>query len=304
MSSTTSAKNDRRAVFKGFLAAAIVVCFWSGFNIVSRLGGRSELTAFDLAALRFGVSGLMLAPIFLFRRRTLTPLQTLVLAALGGLGYGLLIYSGFALAPATHAGILVNGGIPFSTALLSALVLGHRPSGKAMLSLVIVGLGIAAIGMQSLSQATGASEHQWLGDGFFLAAAICFAAFGLLLKRWRAAPLETVAGVAVVSMVLYLPVYFLFLPKSISTAPMAMIGLQCVYQGLIAASAASLLYAYANQTIGPARASLMLALVPGLSALLAVPLLGETVNAVTIAGVLLVTVGAVLGTTGQARGPT
>jgi drug/metabolite transporter (DMT)-like permease len=294
------ATNHGPSVLKGFLAAAIVVGFWSGFNIVSRLGGRSVLTPYDLAAIRFGISGIVLTPIFLFGRRSLTPLQTLVLGTLGGLCYGLFIYSGFALAPASHAGTLVNGGIPFSTMLISWLVLGHRPGRRALASLLVVGLGIVAIGMQSLGQLDGVPKHQWLGDGLFICAAICFAAFGLLLKRWRAAPLETVAGVAFVSMILYTPVYLLFLPKAIAVAPMSLIGLQCVYQGLIAASLASLLYAYANQTIGPAKASLMLALVPGLSALLAVPLLGEPLSPMTIVGVLLVTVGAILGTANQA----
>jgi uncharacterized membrane protein len=44
----------------------------------------------------------------------------------------------------------------------------------------------------------------------------------------------------------------------------------------------------------------MLALVPGISALMAVPLLGETLGVTTILGVILVTCGAVLGTTNQA----
>ena len=43
----------------------------------------------------------------------------------------------------------------------------------------------------------------------------------------------------------------------------------------------------------------MLAMVPGISAVPAVPLLKESLDAVTIAGVLLVTFGAVLGATHQ-----
>ena len=62
---------------------------------------------------------------------------------------------------------------------------------------------------------------------------------------------------------------------------------------------AGLLFAYAIHHIGPQRATLMLALVPGLSAVAAVPLLGEPLDAVTLAGVVLVTVGAVLGATHQ-----
>lgn len=290
------ADNRSRSVLQGFLAAALVVGFWSGFNIVSRLGGRSVLTPYDIAAIRFGISGLVLAPVFIWGRRGLTLSQTVVLAIVGGLGYALFIYLGFSLAPASHAGTLVNGGIPFSTMLISWLVLGRHPGRRALVSLFVVGLGIAAIGMQSFAGAGRIPERQWLGDAFFLCAAICFAAFGLLMKRWRAAPLETVAGVAVVSMILYLPVYLLYLPKAMPQASTSLIGLQCAYQGIIAASLASLLYAYANQTIGPAKASLMLALVPGLSALAAVPLLGEPLSAMTLGGVLLVTIGAILGT--------
>jgi len=136
------------------------------------------LTPFDMAAIRFGVSGLLFCPFFIFGRRTLTWLQSLILASLGGLGYALFVYAGFALAPAAHAGILVNGGIPFATALISCLALGYRPGRRAMLSLVVAALGIALIGVQSFSQGSGSPGGQWLGDLFFLCAATCFAVFG------------------------------------------------------------------------------------------------------------------------------
>jgi drug/metabolite transporter (DMT)-like permease len=113
-------------------------------------------------------------------------------------------------------------------------------------------------------------------------------------------PWETTVGIATVSMLLYLPVYALFLPKGLAAVATSLILLQCLYQGVIAASLAGLLYAYANQTIGPMKASLMLALVPGISALAAVPLLGEDLGLTTLLGVVLVTCGAVLGTSNQA----
>ncbi len=282
---------------KGFAAAAMVVVFWSGFNIVSRLGGKSALTPFDMAAIRFGVSGLLFFPFFVFGRRTITWLQSTILAALGGLGYALFVYSGFSLAPAAHAGILVNGGIPFATALLSWAVLGYRPGRRAQFSLLVAALGIALIGIQSFSQEDGAGASQWLGDLFFLCAATCYASFGLLLKRWRVHPWETTVGVATLSMLVYLPIYFLFLPKAVTSVATSQILMQCLYQGVIAASIAGLLYTYANQTIGPMKASLMLALVPGASAVAAVPLLGEPLGRGTLLGVALVTCGAVLGTT-------
>jgi len=123
----------------------------------------------------------------------------------------------------------------------------------------------------------------------------------MLLRRWRTNPWETTVALGTVSMLVYLPIYVLFLPKGLASVATPLILLQCLYQGVIAAAGASLLYAYANQNIGPMKASLMLALVPGISALAAVPLLGEALGMTTVLGVILVTCGAVLGTTNQAQ---
>ena len=50
---------------QGLLAAMVVVICWSGFNIVSRFGAKGIFTPFDIAALRFGVSGLLSLPFFI-----------------------------------------------------------------------------------------------------------------------------------------------------------------------------------------------------------------------------------------------
>ena len=289
----------RPNLFKGFAAAAAVIVIWSGFNIISRLGGRSPLTPYDMAAIRFVFSGIVCLPFVLIRWRHLKWQRLAVLAAFGGMGYGLFVYAGFALAPTAHAGILVNGGIPFATALIAWLILGHRPGIRSEFALLVAGLGIVLIGLHSFGQFSGAPAHQWVGDVFFLLAAICYASFGLLLKHWHVSPLEATIGVAVISMVCYTPVYLLFLPKAITTVPLSFILWQGVYQGILAASIAGLLFAYAIHNIGTQRATLMLAMVPGISAVAAVPLLRESLDAVTIAGVVLVTIGAILGATHQ-----
>ncbi len=289
----------RPNLFKGFAAAAAVIVIWSGFNIVSRLGGRSPLTPYDMAAIRFIFSGIVCLPFVLIRWRRLKWQRLAVLAAFGGMSYGLFVYSGFSLAPTAHAGILVNGGIPFATALIAWFILGHRPGVRSEFALLVAGLGIVLIGIHSFGQFSGAPAHQWVGDVFFLLAAICYASFGLLLKHWDVSPLEATIGVAVISMVCYTPVYLLFLPKAITTVPLSFILMQGVYQGILAASIAGLLFAYAIHNIGTQRATLMLAMVPGISAVAAVPLLRESLDAVTIAGVVLVTIGAILGATHQ-----
>ena len=178
----------RLRLYKGFAAAAAVIVVWSGFNIVSRMGGRSPLTPYDMAAIRFVFSGIVCLPFVLTRWRRLDWKRLAVLAAFGGMGYGLLIYSGFSLAPAAHAGILVNGGIPFATALIAWLMLGRRPGIRSEFALLVAGLGIVLIGLHGFGRFSGAPTHQWVGDVFFLLAAISYACFGLLLNRRMLSP--------------------------------------------------------------------------------------------------------------------
>lgn len=113
-------------VHKGTLAGVVVVLCWSGFNIVSRFGSTGAFTPFDLAALRYAVSGLIALPLFVWLVRPHEWPRYMVLSLFGGLGYGLLVYSGFKFAPSAHAGVFVNGGIPFWTVIMLAVGAGFR----------------------------------------------------------------------------------------------------------------------------------------------------------------------------------
>lgn len=285
---------------KGFLAASGVVLCWSGFNIVSRYGSTGTFTPYDLAALRFGVSGFLAWPFFFRLARSEDWLKYVVLALLGGIGYGVLVYSGFAHAPTAHAAIFVNGGIPFWTVLILTALAGFRIPRGVLVALLISLSGIALIAWESLFVVR--SSGQWLGDLLFIAAALTWAVFGILMRRWKIQPTLAITGVAVISLGLYLPVYALFLPKAIATAPAGAIALQCLYQGFIAALCAGWMYSYANHKIGSGPASMMLALVPGLSALGGALLLGESLGLTAMLGILIVSGGAILGALANRQG--
>lgn len=117
------------------------------------------------------------------------------------------------------------------------------------------------------------------------------------MRRWHMKPIDTTAMMAGFSAIAYLPIYIFWLPKTLHVASIDTLLLQGIYQGAIAATLSGFFYNYANQTIGPHKASLMLSLVPGVSAIFAVPILGETLTPLVIGGVVLVTIGAVLGAT-------
>jgi len=115
------------------------------------------------------------------------------------------------------------------------------------------------------------------------------------MRRWHIRPLLGICGIACFAMAIYLPVYLLFLPKKLLLAGWGDIALQCVYQGLIAAMVAASLYSYANQKIGACQASMMLALVPAVSAIGAYFILAEQLTWTVILGILVVSAGAVTG---------
>ncbi|GAB2180621.1 EamA family transporter [Denitratisoma sp. agr-D3] len=282
--------NDR---LRGTLAACVVVLCWSGFNIVSRFGSKGIFTPFDLAAMRFGVSGAIALPFFVRWVPWRQWPRYLAIALLGGVGYGVLVYSGFAFAPTAHAGVFVNGGIPFWTIVLVTALSGWHIQRPVLIALCLSLAGLVLISYDSL--VSSHAEAFWIGDLLFLTAALSWAVFGLLMRRWQLRPHFAIFGLASFSSVLYLPVYLLWLPKTIAAAPAFDIGLQCVYQGIIAALLAGVMYSYANQKIGATSASMMLALVPGVSAAAAAPILGEALNATIVAGIVLVSLGAILG---------
>lgn len=278
---------------KGLLAALLVVICWSGFNIVSRFGSTASFTPFDLAAIRFAVSGTLTLPFFL----KLVPVREwpryAVLALVGGLGYGLLVYSGFAFAPSAHAGVFVNGGIPFWTVVIVAVLARFHIARQTVLALLLSTAGLILIGFQSLFASP--VEGQWIGDGLFLAAALSWAVFGLLMRRWNVRPLLGILGIASISLVIYMPIYLLWLPAKITDAGWGEIGLQAIYQGIIAALLAAGMYTYAIQKIGACQASMMLALVPAFSAIGGLLILDEALGITTTVGIVVVSLGALLG---------
>lgn len=134
---------------RGLLAALLVVVFWSGFNIVSRFGATASFTPFDIAAMRYGVSGTIALPFFLRYVPMRDWPRHAVLACVGGLAYALCVYWGFAFAPSAHAGVFVNGGIPFWTIVIMAVTSGFRIARPTVVALLLSTAGLLLIGFES-----------------------------------------------------------------------------------------------------------------------------------------------------------
>jgi drug/metabolite transporter (DMT)-like permease len=287
----TAAPTSHRA---GWIAVAATICIWTGFILVSRAGGKGVLTGWDVAALRFGVGGLV--ALFFLRRVELPPVRVIALfSVFGGIGYAVTVYTAFRLAPAAHAAVLMPGALPFATAVIAWLWLRQAPSRMQRLALGLVFAGIVLTAADTLSHGAQITGLQLAGDALFLCGSSAWAAFTLLLRRHPMPPLAATVATTLGSAVVYLPIWWLFLPSTLGRAPAAEIAMQAAYQGVLVVFVAMLLYTFAVRQLGPQPVALMMAVVPGLSALAAVPVLGEPLSLLSLAGLTAVTAGAVLG---------
>ncbi|MDP1610908.1 MAG: DMT family transporter [Sulfuritalea sp.] len=278
----------------GWIAVAATICIWTGFILVTRAGGKGVLTGWDVTALRFGVGALI--AVFFLHRVSLPPFKVIALFSLfGGIGYAIAVYSAFRLAPAAHASVLMPGALPFATAVIAWLWLKQAPSRPQRIALGCVFAGIVLTAADTLLHGAQMSGLQMVGDLLFLCGSSAWATFTLLLRRYPMPPLAATVTTTLGSAVVYLPVWWLFLPSTMDQAPLAEILMQAVYQGVLVVFVAMLLYTQAVRHLGPQTVALLMAVVPGLSALAAVPLLDEPLSLLALAGLAAVTTGAVLG---------
>lgn len=283
---------DRSIVF-GVVCAALTVAIWSGFILVSRMGGVSVLTGYDVIALRFGTAAVLILPIWLVRRPVhLWNVRMLMLTLTGGLGYSLFVYTGFKYAPAAHASILMPGALPFTMAFALWVLMGERPSLRRQIGLSVIAVGVSCLAIDTFYHT---SSGTWLGDILFFSSSLSWATYTVLVKRWSVTPWQATTGVVLLTALIYLPIYAIFLPKQLAAAQWSMIALQAAYQGVVVVIIAMVLYMQAVVLIGPARTGMVMALVPALSGVAAVPVLGEPLSAWLVVGLIFVSAGAYLG---------
>src|SRR5262245_55001480 len=169
---------------RGALYGLAAVSIWSGWIVVARLGLKTSLTPWDIAALRFGVAGLLLLPYVVSKGLALKRLGWIGLAAivLGGGAPVLFANAGLLFAPAAHAGALFPGVMPLGVALLAAAILQEPFTATKKIGFVLILLGVFSIAWDTGS-ATGSG--QTIGHALFLGAAVAWACYTIAMRRAR-----------------------------------------------------------------------------------------------------------------------
>ena len=273
------------------------ISIWVGWILLTRYGVTTTLSPYDITALRFACAGLLLAPV-VYRRgwgiRQVGIMKWLVIVCCAGVPYVLIASSGLQFAPAAHAGALVPGTMPLWAALLAMLFLKEKIAGARKLGLMLIPVGIVIFVGAGL---TDFASGNWRGHLLFLTAAMTWASFTVAMRSAGQSgftPLQAAAVVSVVSAVVYLPVYLLFLPHRIMEAPLGPIITQTIYQGIFVSIIS--LYAYARSVaiLGASLGASFASLVPVLAMLTAIPLLGEWPRASDYIGIAAITFGVFL----------
>ena len=300
MSSPASQHLSRADYFRGALWGLGAISIWVGWILYTRVGvtsPTSKMSPYDLAALRFACAGLVMLPLVWRKGLAIARLgigNWLLTVSCAGVPYVLLSSSGLQFAPAAQAGALIPGTLPLWTALLALIFLKEHISGLRRAGLALIPIGILAIlGAGLFHFETG----HWRGHLLFIAASLTWATFAVAMRYAGRAGLDamhTAAVVSVVSMVVYLPIYLLFLPHQLQATPWSAIIGQTLFQGIIVSIVSLVAFARAVNILGASLASSFASLVPVLAMLAAIPLLDEIPGKSDVAGIAVITVGVFL----------
>jgi drug/metabolite transporter (DMT)-like permease len=283
--------NDRDGMryLRGALYGLAAVSIWSGWIVVARLGLRTSLTPWDIAALRFCVAGLILLPYLFNKGLAFDRLGWVGLAAivLGGAAPVFLANSGLLFAPVAHAGALFPGVMPLMVALLAAALLREEFTSAKKLGFAFILPGVLAVVWGSGSEL---GSRQNVGHGLFLSAALAWAFYTVAMRKARLDGLHA-AALSAVGSLLYLPVFALMPGATLARASWSDLGLQAFVQGVLTAILSLLLYGRAVGILGASSGAAFAALCPAMTALLGIPILGEWPKPIDWMAISLISVG-------------
>lgn len=284
---------DRRRL-TGFAAACAAVCVWALWIPMTRLAVTVRLTPEDVAALRFGVSGLLLAPFLALHWRKVPWRRARVLVPLvvgAGVPYQLLFGHGLAVANSGQAAVLGPGLVSSFVVVLAMLFLGERPAPARFAGLAVTLAGVAVV----LGHDIAHGRSHLGGYALIVCAALHWAAYTTASRALGLHPFVNASLVAVVNGLIYVPVY----PACggagrLAALPAGDLWVQGLYQGVLTAIIALAAFAFAVGRLGAAAAASITPLSPVLVAVFGWFVLGDRIDAATTWGLIAVGAGVLI----------
>ena len=284
------------AVF-AYVLLVVANLAWSG-NIVLVRALHQDIPPIGLMFWRTVVTILVLAPLFLARRRDQLPLlraQWRLIALLGVLQFAggqALLYVALQTTTAVNAGLL-NATEPALTAIVAWLLLVERINRWQWLGIALTLLGVAVIVLRGEIGGLAGLELV-AGDLIVQAAMLCWALYMVLFRRLAPGihPFVLLFAMSIPAALTLAPFYaveMLWFERHIElNAQTGIVIAYLIFFGTIVGVAFSNM---AIARIGPSRASSFTNLIPVFTAMLGVALLGEAFLGHHLVGTVLVFAG-------------
>ena len=291
---------DRDLYIRGVALALLAVVLWSGNFIVAR-GLNKTVPPVSLAFLRWLIATLLLLPVaarsVVQQRAFFLPhWRHLCLTALTGVSiFNTFIYIAGKYTTATNLALIGTTASPLFVLLLSALFFKSKP-GRAQLAGAFICLtGILLLLTRGRFENLVSFRFS-TGDLWVLAAALSFSIYTLLVRKKPPALGSTayLFAVFLLGTLFLLPAWIIeqrMVPSFDWSLPVFGI---FIYLGLGASFIAFLSWNGAIQRLGPAKTALFGNLIPVLSTIEAVLILGETFTWVTLVSMGIILLGIVV----------
>lgn len=278
----------------GLAAAFATVVLWAGFLLVTRFAVTGHFTVIEVLTLRVLPGLVLLAPV-MWRRgvlpRGLAPWRAAVLMFGASLGFPLIVMLGLRFAPASDAGALAPGTLPFWTALAAWVFMGEVPGPRRRAGLALILGGAMVVSLWHIVADAGGAA--WRGHLLFLTGAGTWGIYTVVFRQSGLSPIHAAAiglfwgSVALVPLALWDGLEF-------AGADLRSIAVMALIQGIAIGVLALLFFGYAVRALGAAETGAFGAMTPILALLGGAAFLDEAIGPLKVAGVLLVAIGVVL----------
>ena len=286
---------EKNSYLFGVIAALATVTIWAAFLIGTRFAVSGNLTVDEVLILRLVPAFVIMLPLMfklgvIVRGQSISSLLMIAFGATAVFPY--LISSGVYYAPASDAGALAPGMLPFWTALFAFIITGEKPSRIRFFGLVIILLGAFLVGSYAIFSSSG--QNTWKGHLLFLAGSGMWSIYSVYFRQSGIDPLTGLVFGLFWGSALVIPLLVLFGNVTFERASIFDIFSMIILQGLLIAIVAMLLYNFAIRQLGPGQTAAFGALTPILALIGSFIFLGETITILKSIGIFTVAVGVVL----------
>lgn len=270
----------------------VTVSIWAAFLVGTRFAVTTNFTVEEILVLRLIPAAIIMLP-YMIKLGVMPPGNRLITKIIFALGASALfpwvLSMGLYYSPASNAGALGPGTLPFWTALIAFLIAREKPNLSRKFGLFVILLGALVIGIMQFETSYG--DLTWLGNILFLLGAALWAIYSVIFRQSGIAPLHGLVIGLFWGSLIFVPFLVTFGSVKFENTTLHDIAIMVILHSFIIGILAMLLFTYAVKKLGAVQTAAFGALTPILALIGGVILLDEIISPSKLLGICLVTAG-------------